>query len=42
VGVSRPERVRQLVDLANHQIPEHVWEALEDVGPVEGDPEAGH
>lgn len=41
VGVSRPERVRQLVDLANHSIPDQVWTELEEVGPVEGDPEAG-
>ena len=41
VGVSRAERVRQMVDLANYQIPEHVWAELEDVGPVEGDPESG-
>ncbi len=41
VGVSRPERVHQLVDLANHQIPEYVWAELDAVGPVEGDPEAG-
>ncbi|MBI2247206.1 MAG: aldo/keto reductase [Armatimonadetes bacterium] len=41
VGVSKPERVRQLVDLADHRIPEHVWAELEAVGPVEGDPEAG-
>lgn len=41
VGVSRPERVQQLVELANHQIPERVWAELEAVGPVEGDPEAG-
>lgn len=41
VGVSKPERVQQLVDLADHRIPEHVWAELEAVGPVEGDPEAG-
>lgn len=41
VGVSRAERVRQMVDLANHAIPEHVWAELEEVGPVEGDPESG-
>lgn len=41
VGVSRAERVRQMVDLANHPIPEHVWAELEEVGPVEGDPESG-
>lgn len=41
VGVSKPKRVQQLVDLADHRIPEHVWAELEAVGPVEGDPEAG-
>lgn len=41
VGVSRAERIRQMVDLANHPIPEHVWAELEEVGPVEGDPESG-
>jgi D-threo-aldose 1-dehydrogenase len=41
VGVSRAERIRQMVDLANHPIPEHVWAELEKVGPVEGDPESG-
>lgn len=41
VGVSRPERVEQLVDLARHPISDQMWAELEAVGPVEGDPEAG-
>jgi len=41
VGVSRAERIRQMVDLANHPVPEHVWAELGEVGPVEGDPESG-
>lgn len=41
VGVSQPERVQQLIDLAVLPIPEHVWADLEAVGPVAGDPEAG-
>lgn len=41
VGVSQPERVQQLVDLAALPIPEHVWVELEAVGPLAGDPEAG-
>lgn len=41
VGVSRPERVEQLVDLARHPISDQMWAELEAVGPVNGDPEAG-
>lgn len=41
VGISRPERVEQLVDLARHPISDQMWAELEAVGPVEGDPEAG-
>ncbi|MGH2400366.1 MAG: aldo/keto reductase [bacterium] len=41
VGVSRPERVEQLVYLARHPISDQIWTELEAVGTMEGDPEAG-
>jgi D-threo-aldose 1-dehydrogenase len=41
VGVSRPERVEQLVYLARHPISDQMWAELEAVGTMEGDPEAG-
>ncbi|ABG05916.1 aldo/keto reductase [Rubrobacter xylanophilus DSM 9941] len=33
VGISRPERVRQTMELARHPIPEELWERLEEVSP---------
>ncbi|MCA3749292.1 MAG: aldo/keto reductase [Rubrobacter sp.] len=33
VGISRPERVRQTVELARHPIPEELWERLEALSP---------
>jgi D-threo-aldose 1-dehydrogenase len=35
VGMSRPERLAQTIDLARHPIPEHVWQELEALGPVQ-------
>jgi len=32
VGMTRPERIAQTLDLARHPIPEEVWERLEAVG----------
>lgn len=41
VGVSRPDRVHQLVMLAAHPIPEDVWADLGAIEPLAGDPEQG-
>lgn len=41
VGLSRPERVPELVRLATHPIPEEVWAELAAIPPLPGDPEAG-
>ena len=40
VGISRPERLAQTVDLARHPIPDEVWAELQAVRPDTGDPEA--
>ena len=41
VGVSRPDRVRELVDLAGHPIPDDVWAELLAIEPLRDDPERG-
>lgn len=41
VGVSRPDRVRELVTLAAHPISEEVWAELGTIEPLAGDPEQG-
>lgn len=41
VGVSRPERIAQTLDLASHPIPEELWPQLDQFAEWEGDPEAG-
>jgi D-threo-aldose 1-dehydrogenase len=40
VGMTRPERVAQTVDLANHPIPDELWAQLDAVGYDVDDPEA--
>ena len=32
IGMTRPERLKQTLDLAQHPIPEEMWEGLEAVG----------
>jgi D-threo-aldose 1-dehydrogenase len=40
VGLSRPERVQQTVDLATHPVPDELWPRLEALVPEEQrDPE---
>ncbi|MDQ3910930.1 MAG: aldo/keto reductase, partial [Actinomycetota bacterium] len=34
VGISRPERVGQTLDLAGHHIPEELWERLDPLAPL--------
>lgn len=41
VGMSRPERITQTLQLAAHPIPHELWQELSSIPPVEGDPEAG-
>lgn len=41
VGVSRPDRVHELLTLAAHPIPEDVWGELGAIEPIAGDPEQG-
>jgi D-threo-aldose 1-dehydrogenase len=36
VGISRPERVGQTLDLAGHHIPDELWERLDSLAPVHG------
>ena len=40
VGVSKPERIAQTVELASHPIPEALWDALKPIGYDMDDPEA--
>ena len=40
VGVSRPERLQQTVDLAHAPIPHELWAELDAVGYSLDDPEA--
>ena len=32
IGMTRPERLKQTLDLAQHPIPEEMWETLSEVG----------
>jgi D-threo-aldose 1-dehydrogenase len=41
VGMSRPERIAQTLELARHPIPEALWPELDGVGYSTDDPEAG-
>ncbi|HUE75777.1 MAG TPA: aldo/keto reductase [Chloroflexota bacterium] len=41
VGMTRPERLAQTVELAQHPIPDALWAELETEVPSPGDPEAG-
>lgn len=41
VGISRPERLEQTLELARHPIPEELWAELGSVPPTTEDPEAG-
>ena len=36
VGISRPERVGQTLDLAGHHIPDELWERLDSLAPLHG------
>jgi len=36
VGISRPERVRQTIELATHPIPDELWERLDSLAPSGG------
>jgi D-threo-aldose 1-dehydrogenase len=40
VGMTRPERIAQTVELAQHPIPDEIWPQLDAVGYETGDPEA--
>lgn len=40
VGMTKPERVTQTIELANHPIPDELWPALDAVGFDSEDPEA--
>ncbi len=40
VGISRPERIAQTLDLSRHPIPEELWAELDALAGSEGDPEA--
>ena len=40
VGMSRPERIAQTVELALHPIPAEIWPRLDDIGYETEDPEA--
>jgi D-threo-aldose 1-dehydrogenase len=36
VGISRPERVEQTLELATHPIPDELWERLDSLAPSGG------
>jgi D-threo-aldose 1-dehydrogenase len=36
VGISRPERARQTIELATHPIPDELWERLDSLAPSGG------
>jgi D-threo-aldose 1-dehydrogenase len=36
VGITRPERVKQTLDLAVHPIPEELWSRLDSLAPLDG------
>ncbi len=40
VGMTKPERIQQTVDLANHPIPDDLWSELASLGASTEDPEA--
>lgn len=40
VGMSRPERIKQTLQLAEHPIPDDIWSVLDTFAGSEGDPEA--
>ncbi len=40
VGMSKPERITQTLELAQHRVPEAIWPELDAVGYDEDDPEA--
>ncbi|MDP9380230.1 MAG: aldo/keto reductase [Chloroflexota bacterium] len=40
VGMTKPERIQQTVDLANHPIPDDLWSELASLGVSTEDPEA--
>ncbi|CAH1219649.1 D-threo-aldose 1-dehydrogenase [Paenibacillus allorhizoplanae] len=40
VGMSKPERVAQTLELANYPIPSELWPALDDIGYATDDPES--
>jgi D-threo-aldose 1-dehydrogenase len=40
VGISRPERIAQTLDLLRHSIPDELWSQLDALAVWEGDPEA--
>ncbi|HMO60254.1 MAG TPA: aldo/keto reductase [Roseiflexaceae bacterium] len=40
IGMTRPERIAQTVELANHAIPDAIWAELDEVGFQSDDPEA--
>ena len=40
VGISRPERIAQTLDLSRHPIPDELWAELDALAGNEGDPEA--
>jgi hypothetical protein len=36
VGISRPERVEQTIELATHLIPDELWKQLDSLAPRDG------
>jgi D-threo-aldose 1-dehydrogenase len=40
VGISRPERIAQTLELSRHPIPDELWAELDALAGSEGDPEA--
>jgi D-threo-aldose 1-dehydrogenase len=40
VGLTRPERIAQTLELARHPIPDELWPLLDEYADSEGDPEA--
>jgi D-threo-aldose 1-dehydrogenase len=36
VGISRPERVEQTIELATYPIPDELWPRLDSLGPPGG------
>ncbi len=41
VGITKPERIAQTIELANTPVPDALWPELDALAPAGGDPEAG-